>query len=101
MPLADAVPVQAGSVCSQRVLDRNFDDVPPIRMDLRSRILPIDQEAISRLSVKIAGAVCDFKIIRHSYRSVGPTEVEIRFDAKLLVPAASSKQSVFANMVSY
>jgi hypothetical protein len=78
VPLADAVPVQAGSVIRHRVLQRNSDDVSPTGLDLRTRILPVDQKAFSGLAIEIAGAVCDFKVVVPDHTSVGPAEVEIR-----------------------
>src|SRR2546430_17471340 len=60
--LADTVPVNAGTVVGQRVLDGDPDHVTPVGIDGRSRQLVVDEKTNAfTIAIWVAGCVGEFK----------------------------------------
>jgi hypothetical protein len=81
--LPDAVPMNAGAIIVQVVVDCDFEPISPTSSDDWSWILVVDQHDPSLPStIGIDRSICDVQCVWHRFSSVWPLFVEVGRDRK-------------------
>jgi len=93
--LTNTVPVHAGAVVLQGVLDGDGKSVTPVGLDGRSRVLTVDQITwLVSVAIHVAGGVGNFEVVRDSLASGWVLLVEVGGNAVSIAPAGPGERTV-------
>lgn len=88
--LPNAMPVEAGSIIGETVLDGNLESVAPSSSDCRSWKLTVYSVYNSRMSIGCKGEILNFKIVANNSASAWPCRLYVCVDIIASSPALPS-----------
>lgn len=100
--LSDAVPMNAGTVVRQRILDGDLNSIAPVGIDGRSRQLLVDEKTDTfAIAVWVAGCIGELEAVRHRIAGCWPLLVEVGGNAVAVAPARSGLCTVGAGCICH